>query len=46
MIDENVELARDYKCDPKRPKENTCPIQVPVYDVARVEIAETFGNIQ
>ena len=44
--DENSGLAKGYRGGPSRPNENTYPVQVPVHDVARVKIAETFGHIQ
>lgn len=47
VIDENAGLvAKVIGEAQKRPKEKTCPVQVSVYDVIRVKIAETFGDIQ
>ena len=46
VTDKNSGLVKGYWGGPNRPDENIYPIQVPVYDVVRVKIVETFGHIQ
>jgi len=46
VTDENIGLAKSYRCGPKRLEENTYPFQVSVCDVVRVKIVKAFGYVQ
>ena len=47
VTDENAGLTRGYPARQKQPKENTYPIQVPVYyGVVHVKIIEAFRYVQ
>jgi len=46
VIDENIGLARGYRCGSKRLGENAYPFQVSVCDAVCVKILKAFGYVQ